>query len=181
VLASNHQSYLDVAALIEAVDRPMAFVAKRAFTRNLFARLPLERLGTLFVDRFDLVRGAADAGRFAAVLQGGQPLAFFPEGTFRERPGLLPFRMGAFMAAAGAGVPLLPVALSGTRALMPGSSFFPRPGRAAVVIGEPLPPAGREWHDAVALRDTARAWISAHCGDPSLELGDTSAEAEPPR
>jgi 1-acyl-sn-glycerol-3-phosphate acyltransferase len=177
VLASNHQSYLDVAALIESIDRPMAFVAKRAFAHNPFARLPLERLGTLFVDRFDLVRGAADAGRFAAVLERGQPLGFFPEGTFRERPGLLPFRMGAFMAAAGAGVPLLPVALSGTRSLMPGSSFSPRPGGASVVIGEPLIPTGREWRDAVALRDAARAWISDQCGEPPLEVGGVGPEA----
>ncbi len=176
VLACNHQSYLDVAVLIQAVERPMVFVAKRGFLRNPFVRLPLQRLGTLFVERFDLLRGAAEADRFAAVLARGHPLAFFPEGTFRDRPGVLPFRMGAFLAAAGAGMPVVPVAIRGTRELMPGSSFKPHPGRADVVIGPPLQPAGGEWRDAVALRDAARSWITAHCGEPPLEARDPSPE-----
>lgn len=166
-----------MAVLIQAVDRPLIFVAKRGFLGNPFVRLPLERLGTLFVERFDVLRGAGEADRFAAVLAQGHPLAFFPEGTFRDAPGLLAFRMGAFLAAAGAGVPLVPVALSGTRALMQGSSFFPRPGRADVVIGPPLQPSGSQWRDAVALRDAARSWISAHCGEPPLEAGDVSSES----
>jgi 1-acyl-sn-glycerol-3-phosphate acyltransferase len=163
VLACNHQSYLDVAALVLAVDRPVAFVAKQGLARNPFVRLALERVGTLFVDRFDLLRGAAEAERFAVVLGRGQPLGFFPEGTFRDRPGLLPFRMGAFLAATGAGVPLLPVALRGTRGLMRGTTFFPRWGRAEVRIGEPLLPGGDDWQAAVRLRDRARAFIADHC------------------
>lgn len=175
VIACNHQSYLDVAALIEALDRPIAFVAKQGLTENPFVRLPLERLGTLFVDRFDLLRSAADAQRFDDALARGESLGFFPEGTFRDQPGLLPFRMGAFLAAAGAGVPLLPVALRGTRELMHGTSFFPRIGRAAVEISEPIEPAGDDWKSAVRLRNQTRLFIAANCGDPELDPPGASA------
>jgi 1-acyl-sn-glycerol-3-phosphate acyltransferase len=166
VVASNHQSYLDAMVLIEAIGRPIAFVAKQELASNPLAKAALVRLGTHFVERFDLVRGAGDAARFAAALGQGEILGFFPEGTFRDQPGLLPFRMGAFLAAAGAGVPVLPIAVRGTRELMTGNRFFPRPGRAALAIGEPLQPAGNDWEAAVRLRDQTRAFIAAHSGEP---------------
>jgi 1-acyl-sn-glycerol-3-phosphate acyltransferase len=167
VLASNHQSYLDAMAVLEAVDRPIAFVAKRELAANSLVRLLLTRLGTLFVERFDMHRSAAEAPVFAATLERGMILGFFPEGTFREQPGLLPFRMGAFLAAAEGEVPLLPIALRGTRELMPGSTFFPRPGRATVIIGSPLGAMGNTWEAAVRLRDQAREFILANAGDPT--------------
>ncbi|MBK5940178.1 AMP-binding protein [Halochromatium roseum] len=175
VIASNHQSYLDVAALVEAIDRPLAFVAKQGLKTNPLVRWPLERLGTLFVDRFDLLRGPEEARRFAAALARGQTLGFFPEGTFLERPGLLPFRMGAFLAATAAGVPLLPVALRGTRELMRGTRFFPHPGRALIEIGEPIWPEDESWRSAVQLRDQARAFIEPRCEQSAADSDSSSS------
>jgi len=166
VVASNHQSYLDAMVLAETLRRPIAFVAKRELKSNPLARIALERLGTLFVERFDAQRSAEDGARLPAALGPGEVVGFFPEGTFRDQPGLLDFRMGAFLAAAGAGVPVLPLALRGTRALMAGSGLFPRPGRISVAIGEPLEPAGRDWEAAVGLRRATRAFILAHCDEP---------------
>ncbi|MCF7993369.1 MAG: AMP-binding protein [Chromatiaceae bacterium] len=170
VIASNHQSYLDVMALVAAIDRPIDFIAKQGLSTNPLVRWPLERLGTLFVDRFDLLRGPEDAQRFAAALARGETLGFFPEGTFLERPGLLPFRMGAFLAAAGAGVPLLPVAVRGTRELMRGSRFSPRPGHAVVEIGQPIWPSDESWRSAVQLRDQARAFIAPRCEQTAAKI-----------
>jgi len=170
VLAANHQSYLDALVLIEAVPRPMGFIAKQELSDVPLVGRLLARLDTLFVERFDLHRGAAESERFAGAISQGQVLAFFPEGTFREEPGLLPFRMGAFVAAAAGGVPVLPVAVRGTRALMPGDSFLPRPGPVEVTIGEPVvpEPGSSEWETAVGLRDSARAFILRHCAEPDL-------------
>jgi 1-acyl-sn-glycerol-3-phosphate acyltransferase len=97
----------------------------------------------------------------------------FPEGTFRRAPGLLPFRMGAFVAAAEAGVPVVPVALRGTRSLLRGDDWFPRRGEATMVVEPPISPRGAGWAEAVALRDQTRAAILRHCGEPDL------AELEP--
>jgi 1-acyl-sn-glycerol-3-phosphate acyltransferase len=166
VLAANHQSYLDALLLIEAVPRPLSFVAKRELLGVPMVGRLLQRLGTLFVERFDLHRSAAETDRFAEALAEGRILAFFPEGTFRDQPGLLPFRMGAFIAAARARLPVLPVALRATRNLLGGDSFRPRPGRAEISIGALNVPAGEEWKDAVALRDDAHAFIAARCGEP---------------
>jgi 1-acyl-sn-glycerol-3-phosphate acyltransferase len=54
-------------------------------------------------------------------LRGGRSLVFFPEGTFLRPPGVLPFRLGAFKAAAEARCPVVPVAIRGTRAILPAS------------------------------------------------------------
>ncbi|NVZ08489.1 1-acylglycerol-3-phosphate O-acyltransferase [Allochromatium humboldtianum] len=161
VLVANHQSYLDALALIEAVPRPVRFVAKRELTANPLVGRFLERLGTLFVERFDLQQSHREGERLQAALRDGASLAFFPEGTFRERTGLLPFRMGAFVAAAEAGVPILPVTIRGTRAVMPGDSFRPRPGMIEVVIEAPILPQGTDWEAASVLRDAVRAVIAA--------------------
>jgi 1-acyl-sn-glycerol-3-phosphate acyltransferase len=170
VLVANHQSYLDALALIETVAQPIRFIAKRELMVNPLVGHFLTRMGTLFVDRFDLQRGSADSARISTILTQGATLGFFPEGTFREQPGLLPFRMGAFAAASQAGVPVVPVVIMGTRELMPGDSFRPGPGAARVIIGPPLLPTSDGWEAAVDLRDAARAWIAGQ-----LEMRERAA------
>lgn len=170
VLAANHQSYLDAPLLVDAIARPIGFLAKQELADRPVVRLLLERLRTRFVERFDPIQSATDAADLAGLLRRGEPLGFFPEGTVLERPSLLPFRMGAFLAAASAGVPLLPVAIRGTRDLMPGTTFFPRPGRVHILIGAPLMPDGSDWPAAVRLRDKARAVIAEHSGEPPVAL-----------
>ncbi|MBO8085791.1 MAG: AMP-binding protein [Marichromatium sp.] len=160
VLVANHQSYVDALVLAEAIGRPLCFVAKRELGRNRLAAYFLQRLDCVLVDRFDVRAGGAALAALHARLAAGCPLALFPEATFRVRPGLLPFRMGAFALAAETAAPLVPVALDGTRELLAGARLFsPRRGRVRVYIGPPLVPEGAGWGAAVALREQARQWI----------------------
>lgn len=165
VLVANHQSYLDGLVLAEALGRPLGFVVKQELAGRALIATFLRRMGARFVDRFDPRAASLESVGMIRVLREGGMLAVFPEGTFREQPGLLPFRMGAFVAAAQAGVPVVPVVLRGTRALMPGDRFRPRPGRAEVIIGAPLAPLGEDWGAAIELRDRARAFIAEHDRD----------------
>ncbi len=159
VLVANHSSYLDTLMLIEALPRDFVYVAKEAFQQQFFARVFLQRLETLFVERFDPRRGVEQSRQFIPILQAGQSMAFYPEGTFRADPGLLPFRMGAFVAAAGAGAPVLPVILQGCRGMLRAGSWFPRRGLVQVTLHRPLSPDGEDWASAVKLRDAARRSI----------------------
>jgi 1-acyl-sn-glycerol-3-phosphate acyltransferase len=165
VLTANHQSYLDALVLIDAIPRPLVFVAKRELeTLPLVGRM-LARLGTLYVERFDVQRSATESRRFVVALGQGQTLAFFPEGTFRDGAGLLPFRMGAFSAAVQAQALILPVALSGTRKILGGGTWLPVPGTARIFVGRPLVPRGNDWQEAIRLRDRAREFVLEHCAE----------------
>ncbi len=168
VLVANHSSYLDAYVLMAAIPRRFHYVAKRELLDNRWLGKPLERIGTLFVERFDVQRGVDEARKVAEAAHAGQSLGFFPEGTFTRMPGLLPFRMGAFLAAAQAGAPVAPVTLRGTRSILRAGSWFPRRGRLEVIVEPLISPDGEDWAAAVRLRDAARAAILRHCGEPDL-------------
>jgi 1-acyl-sn-glycerol-3-phosphate acyltransferase len=142
VLVSNHRSYLDVLVLTAALPLSFAFVAKAELGRSWISRWPLARIGTLFVERFDRRQGLADFRKVATETAAGSSVLFFPEGTFGPDDGLRPFHPGAFLAAVHAGAPVVPVALSGTREVLPPGSRRPRPGCLRVAIGAPLPAEG---------------------------------------
>ena len=168
VLVANHASYLDGIALVAALPRAFSFVAKRELLTHLIPRVYLTRLGAEFVERFDLQRGVEDARRLVQAVRVGRALAFFPEGTFTRMPGLAPFHMGAFVAAAETGVPIVPVTIRGTRSILRSDRWFLRRGIISVTIGHPLLPETAEWAAALQLRDAARAEILRHCGEPDL-------------
>ncbi len=168
VLVANHSSYLDAYVLMVAIPRHFHYVAKRELLDNRWLGKPLERIGTLFVERFDVQRSAEEARKVAEAARAGQSLGFFPEGTFTRMPGLLTFRMGAFVAAAQAGTPVVPVTIRGTRSMLRAGSWFPRRGRLEVIVAPPIRPDGEDWSAAVRLRDATRAVILRHCGEPDL-------------
>ncbi len=168
VLVANHSSYLDAYVLMAAIPRQFHYVAKRELLDNRWLGRPLARIGTLFVERFDAQRGVDEARQIAEAARAGMSLGFFPEGTFARMPGLLPFRMGAFLAAAQAGAPILPVTIRGTRSVLRAGSWFPRRGRLEAIVEPPLWPDGGDWTAAIRLRDAARVAIMRHCGEPDL-------------
>ena len=127
-----------------------------------------QRIGTLFVERFDPQRSATEAGQIIEAARSGKSLGFFPEGTFTRMPGLLAFRMGAFVAAAQAGTPVVPTIIRGTRSMLRAGSWFPRWGRLEVILEAPIQPDGDDWSAAVRLKDAARAVILRRCEEPDL-------------
>ncbi|MCP4577417.1 MAG: 1-acyl-sn-glycerol-3-phosphate acyltransferase, partial [Deltaproteobacteria bacterium] len=170
VLVANHSSYLDSLFLVAVLPCNLSYVAKRELKTQFFTRVFLERIQAEFVERFDKQRGVADARQVSRVAQEGRSLVFFPEGTFYRMPGLLPFHMGAFVAAAEADVPVIPVAIRGTRSLLRAESWFPRRSAVTLKVCKPIAPDGKDWAAAVQLRDKARAEILQHCGEPDLGL-----------
>jgi len=167
VLAVNHASYLDGPLLIAVLPRPLVFVAKRELRSSPLLRFVLDRLRVRYVERFDQQASVADAHELAQAARDGESLLFFAEGTFSREPGLQPFHLGAFAAAAAANVRVVPLALAGTREMLADGQRLPRPATIAVTAGPPLVPAGGGWDAAVALRDAARSFILEHCGEPA--------------
>ncbi len=168
VLVPNHSSYLDSFVLAAVLPPRFVFLAKKELDRNAFLSVFLRRLGTLFAEREDAERGVQDAAVAIDAVRAGQGLVVYPEGTFRRAPGLRPFKIGAFLVAAQAGVPLLPVAMRGTRSILRDGQKVIRPGRASISIGSPLHSKGTSWNAAVDLRDRTRAEILRGCGEQDL-------------
>jgi len=170
VIASNHTSYADVPALQAALTRDLLFVAKKEVLGYPLIGAFVRRAGHPTVDRHDARQSLADSDQAHEALAQGHVVVFFPEGTFVAATGLRPFRLGAFKAAAEAGVPVVPVALRGTRRVLRAEEWLPRPGSITVVVSEPVTPGGADLASLVALRDTVAERIAAVCGEPRLDL-----------
>jgi acyl carrier protein len=165
VVVSNHASYADGVLLVAALPRPFAFVAKRELRDQFIAGRYLRHLGAEFVERTDVKRSVEDAQRMADLVSNGKSLMIFPEGTFVTHEELLPFRLGAFLAAARAQVPVVPVAIRGSRELLSAGAFWPRRRTLEVIVSEPLlrePGLPDVFAAAVQLRRSAREIIARH-------------------
>ena len=119
VVVANHASYIDAIAIVAALPPDFAFVIKKEMVRVPLAGLLLRRLGSQFVERFNRHKSATDARRVLKVAATGQSLMFFPEGTFDETRQIGKFLGGAFTTAARAEMPVVAVAIHGTRDVMP--------------------------------------------------------------
>lgn len=158
VIVANHLSLVDILVL-HRLYRPFKWVSKSSNFQLPFLGWNMRLNGYVPV-----TRGAADSvlrmmKRCRKLLGEGCPLLFFPEGTRSESGELRPFKDGAFQLAMEAGVPVIPVALSGTHETLPKHGIVLRNRMDAVVeVLEPIDPAG--FATAAALRETARGVIA---------------------
>lgn len=158
VVVANHASYLDGVVAIAALPPDFAFVIKSEMVRVPLASLLLRRLGSEFVERFDAKRSATDARRVLKRAARGQSLVFFPEGTFDEMRQIGKFMRGAFATAARAGMPVVAIAIHGTRDVLPSGAVLIRRRPIKVEVLEVLRGA-----DA---RSRSRELIGRAVGEP---------------
>jgi acyl carrier protein len=177
VILFNHTSYMDAIVIASVLPGEPAFVAKKEFESNFFTRTLMRRVGVAFVERFDAAASLADAETVTSLAKEGRLFVFFPEGTFTRRAGLLGFYMGAFKVAADANLPVVPGVLRGVRTLLRGDQWFPRRTAIEVVIEQPIQPTGTDFSAMLSLRDTARAAMLKHAGEP--DLGDLEKPVQP--
>lgn len=168
ILISNHSSYLDSLVIAAVVPGNLSFVAKEELAGQRVAGPFLRRIGTLFARRTDAAGGVEDTQRQLAAVRSGERIVSFPEGTLTRMPGLLAFQLGAFLVAAEAGVPVIPITIRGTRSILRGGQWFPRRGPIQVHMGRALAPDGEDFNAAVRLRDVARTQMLQRCGEPDL-------------
>lgn len=156
--------------------RDVCFVAKRELLDQLIPRVFLQRVGALFVARDETVESVASAEAMATAVRAGEALVVFAEGTLTRAPGLMPFHLGGFLAAATAGAVTVPMAIRGTRSALRDGEWFSRRLPILVEVGPPIPVPAELKPSAAALRirDSTRAFIAARCGEP-----DTQSDARP--
>jgi 1-acyl-sn-glycerol-3-phosphate acyltransferase len=163
IFACNHESALDIWALVEYLPRSVRFVAKRELFHVPVFGWYLRLGGHVPVDRGDRARAIASLREAAARVRAGTSLIVFPEGT-RSRDGRVqPFKKGPFALALESGVPVVPVAVAGSGAVTPRGVVAVRPGTIRLAAGEPLLPSA--FPDRTALLQATRERIVAlHLG-----------------
>ncbi len=168
VVVANHASYLDGVILQGFLPPKFSYVIKGEVRKVPVVHFFLRRIGSKFVERFAAVASARDARNLVRAATGGESLAFFPEGTFIEEPGLGKFRPGAFAAAIRGELPLIPVVIRGSRDLMPAGRLLPSHGKLQIDILRPIYPDEVAESNNAELGQLARQRILAVLGEPDL-------------
>jgi 1-acyl-sn-glycerol-3-phosphate acyltransferase len=159
VVVANHQSMLDI-LLLSRLPREMKWVAKEELFKIPWIGWMLRMTGDIAVRRGDPESGGEALAKAKEYLARGMSVMMFPEGTRSTKGTMLPFKSGAFRLALEAGVPVLPIAVSGTAHGMPKGGPWVRPCRATARILEPVVLEGAGPDDAPKLRDLVRARIA---------------------
>ena len=173
IAVANHASYVDGIVLTAALPPRYTFVVQDGAASWPYVGLVIKRMGVTFVNRSNPREGAAQTRALMRRVQDGESLAIFAEGTFKPDTGLLPFKNGAFLLAAKAAVPVVPVGIRGTRRLYGGTRRLPRWSVIDIEIGEALPPS----HHPGELRDASRARVLQLCGEPDTAAHPVSGAA----
>ncbi|MGA2522012.1 MAG: lysophospholipid acyltransferase family protein [Acidimicrobiales bacterium] len=136
VLAPVHRSFMDFFVVSEVTPRKIFYMAKDEMWRSRLLASFLDAVGAFPVHREAADRLALD--RAQDVLERGDVLILFPEGTRRVGPVVEDLHEGAAFLAARTGAVVVPIGIGGTAAAMPKGSKFVRPVKVHVVVGEPL-------------------------------------------
>jgi 1-acyl-sn-glycerol-3-phosphate acyltransferase len=171
VLAPVHRSNVDFALASLVTRRPMRYMGKDSIWKSKLLGRFVVMLGA-----FPVHRGSADRDALKActdIVSGGSPLVMFPEGTRCHGPVVEELFDGTAYVAAKTGVPILPVGIGGSEAMMPKGAKLPRPSRLVLVVGDPIPPPAPTEQGRVP-----RSAVAAHTERLHAELQALFDEAQ---
>lgn len=173
VAVSNHESYADI-FLLSHLPWEMKWLAKAAIFRIPVMGWMMKMAGDIEVHRGDASSRARALDQVRDRLSKHVSVMIMPEGTRSPHAELLPFRDGAFRVAIEAGVPILPIAVAGTRDAMAKNSMRFNRARAGARVLAPVETQGLTEADVPALRDRVRDLIATAREEMKRELSDGS-------
>ena len=138
ILAPSHRSTLDIPVAAATTRRRLMYMGKDSMWKVKPIGKLLSLLGT-----FPVTRGSADLEalkRCIAVLERGDPLVLFPEGTRHHGRTIEPLFDGAAFIAYKTGVPIIPVGIAGSEEIWPPGTKLPRPKKCVAVVGDAIYP-----------------------------------------
>ncbi|HEY1204828.1 MAG: lysophospholipid acyltransferase family protein [Bryobacteraceae bacterium] len=164
VIVANHLSFMDIPVILAHIPVEIRFLAKRSLFKSPFIGPHLRRAGHLPVEREDVRASLKSMAEAAQIIRNrGISVLIFPEGG-RSPDGMREFREGAAYIAIKAGVSAVPVALDGTRQILPMGSIHMKPGEVVLRIGDPIPVDGLKIHDRHALTEELQRRVAELAG-----------------
>jgi len=161
IYMSNHESGIDILLLLLAIRQDVRFLAKRALFFVPFMGWSMWLAGFVPVDRRRTDRAKEVLSELESRLAKGKSILVFPEGT-RSRDGRLgPFKKSGFLTALKSGVPIVPVGVSGARAVLGAQGIVVRRGPVRVRAGRPILTASLSVHARRELMEKVRREILA--------------------
>jgi 1-acyl-sn-glycerol-3-phosphate acyltransferase len=165
VFVANHRSYMDIPAILASIPVEFRFYAKQGLFLVPFLGTHLKRAGHLPVARGDARASVKSMTLGAQLIQQRKiSMLLFPEGG-RSRAGMREFKQGAAYIAIKAGVPIVPLGLTGTRYVLPMGSNYVRGGPVVLKVGDPIPTAGLKLQDRTQLTETLSRQVAELAGE----------------
>lgn len=165
LIASNHQSHVDILIYGGIVPRHVSFVARDTLANQRWLAYVMRQCGAVLIQR-----GASDRKALRAMadhLEAGDVVAIFPEGTRTDDGSLREFKGGALLVARLAQVPIVPAGISGANLAFPRGAALPRPRKIRLAFGPPidsaLPDAQERLVAAVSALSGAKPYVP-HAG-----------------
>ncbi|MDH3393195.1 MAG: 1-acyl-sn-glycerol-3-phosphate acyltransferase [Desulfobulbaceae bacterium] len=164
IFAGNHQSQFDIFALQGCLGFDFRWLAKKELFDVPVFGTAMRRVGYIPVDRSHSRAAVKSLDEAAQRIAAGTSVIIFPEGTRSEDGKLLPFKSGTMVLAIKAGVPVVPMAIVGTHAILPKGRLLAKSGRVVIRIGEPIKTSGykvKQKHElAERLQDAVAALLA---------------------
>ncbi|MGC9994824.1 MAG: lysophospholipid acyltransferase family protein [Terriglobia bacterium] len=161
IYCANHQSAMDIPILFVNLPVQFRFVAKRSLFKLPFLGWHLTRSGHIPVDRGRPKGTRMSLDAAAERIRAGSSVVLFPEGH-RSRDGkMLPFRSGSFYLAIQSGVPIVPITLNGTRAVLKPDTYHVRPGLTEMIVHPPVATSALRRDDVDTLAAKVQAQITS--------------------
>ena len=173
VFVANHSSYMDIPAILASIPVEFRFYAKKGLFLIPFLGTHLKRAGHIPVVRGD-ARASVKSMTFGARLiqERNISMLLFPEGG-RSRGGMREFKEGAAYIAIKAGVPVVPLGLTGTRYVLPMGSSYVRGGPVTLRIGDPISTAGMKRQDRAQLTEILSRRVAELAGEAPSPIETT--------
>ena len=177
VFISNHQSIYDIPILFSVLPFQLRIIAKASLGAFPVLGWHLRCTGHLLVDRTK--PGSTTLKQVAGLMNRGHSLLVFPEGTRSTDGRIGRFKRGLFLVAVEAGLPVVPVAVIGSRHVMLKGRLMTCPGDVEVVVHDPLPTRELTRDDVRGLADQAHAIVAATVSERDHHLGDINRRYRP--
>ena len=163
VFVANHQSIYDTPVVFASLPYQLRIIAKESLAKFPVLGWHLRRGGHLFVDRRHPDRGGI-LRRWRALVSEGLSLIIYAEGSRSPDGRVRRFKGGSFLLAIEAGLPIVPIAVIGTRQVMPKGRLRTEPAEVTLIVHDPIAPppiASPTPRDAKALADRVHAIVAA--------------------